>query len=84
MTGRLQKRLDRIRESFESQAPADVLAVMHRATDDLRASGILDGVIQPGDTLPAFRLPDVNGAQVESADLLAGGPVVLTFYRGAW
>ena len=37
MTGRLQTRLDRIREGFEAQAPAEALAVMHRATDDLRA-----------------------------------------------
>jgi peroxiredoxin len=37
-----------------------------------------------GDEAPAFRLPDVGGAEVALADLLAAGPVVVTFYRGAW
>ena len=80
----LAERLDRIRESFEGQAPAEALVVMHRDTDDLRNSGILDRVPKVGDTLPAFTLPDTEGNPVSSADLLAEGPLVLTFYRGTW
>ena len=48
----LQQRLDRIREGFEKQAPAEALAIMHRATDDLRSSGILDGVVGEGQEAP--------------------------------
>jgi peroxiredoxin len=57
---------------------------MHRATEELRTSGIMDGVIKIGDRLPAFALPNAYGQQVTSADLLAKGPLVLTFYRGSW
>src|SRR6266513_1026868 len=37
-----------------------------------------------GDPLPGFALPNSYGQEVRSADLLAKGPLVLTFYRGAW
>lgn len=37
-----------------------------------------------GDRAPDFALPGVDGEIVRLGDLLARGPVVLTFYRGAW
>jgi hypothetical protein len=80
----LAERLDRIRESFEGQAPKEALAVMHRATSDLLESGIMDRIPAPGDALPAFALPDTEGSEVRSGDLLAQGPLVVTFYRGEW
>ena len=80
----LNERLDRIREGFEGQAPAEALAVMHGATDDLRASGILERIPSVGDTLPPFALIDTGGARVSSADLLEKGPLITTFYRGLW
>jgi hypothetical protein len=33
---------------------------------------------------PAFSLPAQDGAPVSLAGTLAGGPVVLVFYRGYW
>jgi len=82
--GKLQDRLDRIRAAFGEKAPDDALAIMHRATKDLRSSGIMDRLPSPGIELPAFTLPDTAGEIVRSADLLARGPLVLTFYRGVW
>jgi hypothetical protein len=80
----LQERLDRIRAGFLAQAPEEVRAVMTRATEDLRHSGILDGIPRPGSELPPFDLPDTEGNPLRSADLLARGPLVLSFYRGHW
>jgi hypothetical protein len=37
-----------------------------------------------GDRAPQFALPNARGRLVDLAELLAAGPVVLTFYRGAW
>ena len=82
--GRLQTRLDRIREGFEAQAPAEVREVMHRATEDLRGSGLLDRLPQVGDRLPDFDLQDTEGNAIQSAALLADGSLVVTFYRGVW
>jgi len=80
----LEERLDGIRQGFEAQAPAAALAIMHRATDDLSASGIMDRLPRVGSRLPAFELQDTQGERVHSADLLARGPLVATFYRGRW
>jgi len=34
--------------------------------------------------MPEFLLPDADGALVHSAELLAQGPLVVTFIRGDW
>jgi peroxiredoxin len=57
---------------------------MHRATDDLRNSGIMDRVLKEGQTAPSFELKNSRGDRVSLAGLLERGPVVLTFFRGHW
>ena len=52
--------------------------------DQARSHGIPGRSLKPGDTAPGFALPDATGRTVALGDLLAGGPVVLTFYRGGW
>ncbi len=42
------------------------------------------GALKAGDKFPPFAMPSVDGAIVTSSDLLARGPLVLSFYRGAW
>ena len=80
----LQARLDRIRIGFEKEAPAEALEIMHRATADLRTSGILEGVAAEGQTAPDFSLGDSTGTVINLADMRAKGPVILTFFRGDW
>ena len=80
----LAAKLDALREGSAKRIPEDKRAVMHRATDDLRNSGIMDGVAKVGDPLPAFALNNAQGMEVNSADLLAKGAVVLTVFRGSW
>ena len=80
----LKEKLDSMRKRSETKMPPEVLAIMHRATDDLRRSGILDHVLEPGDDAPEFSLPNAEGRTVHSTDLLARGPVVVSFYRGVW
>jgi peroxiredoxin len=43
-----------------------------------------ESIIHVGDTLPSFDLTDAVGKPVSSADLLAKGPILITFYRGSW
>ena len=38
----LQDKLNAYKAEFESKTPPEKLAIMHRATEDLRRSGILD------------------------------------------
>lgn len=80
----LSEKLTAIRDGALKKIPGDKLAVMLKATEDLRASGILNGVIKPGDRLPAFTLTNMRGASVSSQNLLGTGAVVLTVFRGHW
>ena len=73
-----------VREASAKRIPPEKAAIMHRATEELRRSGIMERVIKAGDALPAFALPNAYGQEVRSADLIAKGPLVLTFFRGAW
>ncbi|WP_418958296.1 peroxiredoxin-like family protein [Streptomyces tritici] len=63
---------------------ADDLAVMERAAEQLARSGLAEGALAVGATAPGFTLPSASGSAVSLDALLAEGPVVLTFYRGAW
>ena len=80
----LQDTLDRMKATFEAGQPKETLDIMHRATDDLRHSGIMNAVLKNGDEAPEFTLPDQTGAGVSSEELLQKGPLVVSFYRGAW
>jgi len=80
----LAERLDTIRLGADKRIPPDKRAIMHRATDDLRSSGILEGVIKVGDRLPAFALKNAFEEEVRSSELLASGPLILTVFRGTW
>jgi hypothetical protein len=80
----LAEQLAKFRASFEAKAPPDAVEKMHRATEELRNSGILDRVLKKGEHAPEFTLPDVDGNLVSSAKLLRQGPLVVSFFRGKW
>jgi len=80
----LEDTLRGIRDASAKRIAADKAAIMHRATEDLRRSGIMDRVIEIGAALPPFALPNAYGQEVRSSELLAKGPLVLTFFRGGW
>lgn len=85
----LQATLDAFRADFKAgkppyNAPAHIHPIMERATAELIASGAAQRALKVGDKAPLFSLKDGNGELVSSAQLLAQGPLVLTFYRGVW
>ena len=48
----------------------------------LRIAGIGEGALKAGDMCPDFALANAEGRIITLADLLARGPLVLSFYRG--
>lgn len=80
----LQKKLNDFRARVESDLSREAVAMMHRATDELRASGILERVLKAGEKAPEFSLPNVDGDIVSSKELLEKGTLVVSFYRGVW
>ena len=80
----LQKKLSAMKKGFEAQAPKEAVEIIHRATADLKSSGILERTVKVGDQAPDFSLQNADGQEFRLKELLSQGPVVLNFYRGKW
>jgi hypothetical protein len=85
----LQARLDEFKRALESgappyNAPHEAIETMHRATAELKASGLENTALTVGDRAPEFSLFNQDHVQVNSADLLRHGLLVVTFFRGHW
>ena len=80
----LQDQLDAFKDVFKTQAPAAAFEAFARSTQELIDSGQADRAVKAGDKAPDFVLTDQDGVSVSLKDLLANGPVVVSFYRGVW
>ncbi len=85
----LQAKLDAFKADFEAgkppyNVPPSVIETMHRATAELKASGQAERARKVGDRAPEFALPDAGAEVIRTSDLLARGPLVVSFYRGVW
>ena len=80
----LQAKLDSMREQAKTRIPPEAWAIMRRATEDLRTSGIMDRVLKVGERAPDFTLNDQRGDAINASALRAKGPLVVSFYRGVW
>jgi peroxiredoxin len=85
----LQDKLDALKADFEGgkfpfKPSPQVLDTMHRGTAELVASGQAAAAKKAGDKAPEFTLNDPDGHPVSSRELLAKGPLVISFYRGVW
>ena len=80
----LQDKLDAFKTQFKSQAPEAAFNALTKSTQELIESGQAERAIKAGDAAPDFTLNDQDGNAVARADLLAKGPLVVSFYRGVW
>ncbi len=80
----LQVQLDALRAKFEKAAPEDTKKVYEDGIRQVAESGVLESALKVGARAPDFTLADATGKSVRLSELLAQGPVVLTWYRGGW
>lgn len=80
----LAEKLAAARTMVAGRIPPERQIIMERATEDLRKSGILDRIAPVGNCAPSFELANHDGRRVSSTDLLGGGPMVVSFFRGSW
>ncbi|OVE77778.1 alkyl hydroperoxide reductase [bacterium F11] len=80
----LQDQLDHKKDEVLAQLSDDVKEKMTNFAFKLGQSGIVEKSLGLGQKIPPFSLPNVSGKPVNIQDLLNQGPVVLSFYRGAW
>lgn len=63
--------------------PAEVAQAGTRALSELARSEVAPG-LAVGATVPDFTLTNATGRTISLSERRAGGPVVVSFYRGAW
>lgn len=51
---------------------------------ELKAADVTRSALRRGDPMPDFTLPDVEGRLITARELIGGGPLVLSFFRGGW
>ena len=81
---KLQEKLIAMKKESSVGRPPEVVEVLVGEIKKLVQSGIADNAIKTGEVLPEFTLPDEKGNVVSSRDLLARGPLAVSFYRGVW
>ncbi len=67
-----------------AKAPAERLKAYEEGIEQVKKSGALEKALKVGDRAPDFELPNALGKPVKLSSLLEHGPVVVTWYRGAW
>ena len=80
----LAQTLKRIREAGAARRDPAITSILVRGTADLKASGIVDGAVQAGDSVPLFARPNLSHDTVRLGRVLRRGPAVVSFFRGRW
>ncbi|MBP58579.1 MULTISPECIES: peroxiredoxin-like family protein [Idiomarina] len=80
----LQKKLDSFADKIMPNIPADAKAIIRSCNEELNAELPTRDMIKVGDKLPSFSLKNQSGRTVNSDELLRGGPLVISFFRGVW
>lgn len=80
----LQDELNSLLAKSREMIPKKTAEIMAGALEELQRANITAHSRRKGDLAPYFELSDASGKRVSSKDLLAKGPVVISFYRGGW
>ena len=79
----LQNDSSALRQDVEEKI-GDKIKFIDGETEALIQSGIIENSLRVGQRAPDFTLPNATGGEISLSSLLTKGPVVLSFYRGAW
>jgi peroxiredoxin len=77
---KIRATIEQIRDSM----PPDISALIEQGAGEISALDISERALRPGDVIPDFTLLNQKGQAKSAKDYLARGPLVVTFYRGAW
>lgn len=80
----LQPKLDAIWDRAKSGLPAEKVKAYEGGLKQIADSGVAERALKVGATAPDFQLPDSSGSMVSLSSMLKDGPVVVSWYRGAW
>jgi len=78
----LKEELDRLRTL--SLSDSRIEAAYQALVSQLARAETEGQALKVGDSMPPFMLPNATGRLIVSDELLAKGPLVVTFFRGSW
>ena len=71
-------------DNFQRTAPPKIFEAVDSSNRSFIASFDPKKTIQTGQQLPKFQLSSATGKEISSDNLLARGPLLVSFYRGGW
>jgi len=71
-------------QGFREALPADLSALIEQGAGEISALDIIERARKTDDQAPDFTLNNQKGENRKLNDYLTNGPLVITFYRGAW
>jgi peroxiredoxin len=80
----LTQELADLNSRHSAQTSPEQAAAAAETKEAILRAGITRTALRQGAKMPAFSLPDADGQVFRSADLLAKGPLIISFYRGGW
>jgi len=83
-TNTLREQLNVRYEGYLASADDEKKRIYREGIEAVASSGVLERAKNIGDRAPDFTLPNADGDDARLRDLLAGGPVVIVWYRGGW
>jgi peroxiredoxin len=82
--GPVAAKLDSMAAAASARTPAEFREASRQGLEELVQARVAERALHRGASAPTFVLQDAHGRQVSSDAILAQGPMVLVFYRGAW
>jgi pimeloyl-ACP methyl ester carboxylesterase/peroxiredoxin len=83
-TGMIKQEIEALEKDLAGKVPAEQMKSYEEGIELVRLSGVAEKALKVGDKAPDFELPDAAGKPIKLSALLREGPVVVTWYRGAW
>lgn len=80
----LNETLQQMKAASIARISPEAAAIMANTKAQLEASGIIKMTLGRGQAAPNFKLRDWQENLFNSIEVLAKGPLILTFYRGSW
>ena len=80
----LAKDIKAFQDDFIPTIPQATLDTLMSELHGLIAKGIAEKALKKNDTFPTFNLVNSKNNEVSLSQLLTNGPLVISFYRGAW
>ena len=80
----LAENIQHFQDELLPTIPENTLITLMSELGGLIATGIAEQSIKPGTSFPEFDLPNASNVSRSLKTLLHDGPLVVSFYRGAW